>query len=165
MMVTEIKRNSWSRFCRKFNETNQLRHSTVMVKLRDDNEVEIDQGSPFMGIAITKKGRLIDSVELFTGQYDPDKLTEPLVAVKEPVRIVLEKDRDGMDNCLSVVSKDGTVAKVVLSGQKVAGQYRSLIEKLAYSMYEQRGFAPGNDVEDWLEAERKVKEIENQFVR
>jgi hypothetical protein len=32
-------------------------------------------------------------------------------------------------------------------------------------MYEQRGFTPGNDVEDWLEAERKVKEIELQFVR
>ena len=164
-MVTEIKRNNWSRFCGKFNETNQLRHATVRVKHRDDNEVEIDRGSPFMGIAITKKGRLIDGVELFTGQYDPDKLTEPLVAVKEPVRIVLEKDRDGMDNCLSVESKDGSVAKIVLSGEKVARQYHSLIEKLAYSMYERRGFTPGNDVEDWLEAERKVKEIELQFVR
>ncbi len=164
-MATEIKRNNWSRFCKKFNETNQLRHATVRVKHRNDNEVEIDRGSPFMGIAITKKGQLIDGVELFTGQYDPDKLTEPLVAVKEPVRIVLEKDGDGMDNCLSVESKDGSVAKIVLSGQKVAGQYHSLIEKLAYSMYERRGFTPGNDVEDWLEAERKVKEIELQFVR
>ena len=82
-----------------------------------------------------------------------------------PVRIVLEKDRDGMDNCLSVEGKDGTVAKIVLSGQKVARQYHSLIEKLAYSMYEHRGFTPGNDVEDWLEAERKVKEIELQFVQ
>ena len=164
-MAIEIKRNSWSRFCRKFNETNQLRHAMVRVKHRDDNEVEIDRGSPFMGIAITKKGRLIDGVELFTGQYDPDKLTEPLVAVKEPVRIVLEKDRDGMDNCLSVESKDGSVAKIVLSGEKVARQYHSLIEKLAYSMYERRGFTPGNDVEDWLEAERKVKEVELQFVQ
>jgi len=164
-MATEIKRNNWSRFCKKFNESNQLRHATVRVKHRDDNEVEIDRDSPFMGIAITKKGRLIDGVELFTDQYDPDKLTEPLVAVKEPVRIVMEKDRDGMDNCLTVVGKDDTVAKVVLSGQKVAKQYHSLIEKLAYSMYERRGFTPGNDVEDWLKAERKVKEIELQFIR
>ncbi len=165
MMGVEIKRNGWSRFCKKFNETNQLRHAAVRVKHRDDGEVAIDRGSPFMGIAIAKKGRLIDGVELFTGQSDPDKLTEPLVVVKEPVRITLEKDHNDMDNCLSVEGKDGTVAEVVLSGEKVAGQYHSLIQKLAYSMYERRGFTPGNDVEDWLEAEKKVREVELQFVR
>ena len=164
-MATEIKRINWSRFCKKFNESNQLRHATVRMKHRNNNEVEIDRGSPFVGIAITKKGRFIDGIELFTGQYDPDKLIEPLVAVKEPVRIVLEKDRDGIDNCLTVVGKDGSVAKVILSGQKVARQYHSLIEKLAYSMYERHGFTPGNDVEDWLEAERKVKEIKLQFIQ
>ena len=163
-MATEIKRSNWSRFCKKFNETNQLRHATVRVKLRGENEIEIDQNSPFMGVNIAKKGRLIDSVELFTGQRDLYKLTEPVAAIKEPARIMLEKDSNGMDNSLTIEGKDGTVARVVLSGEKIAGQYHSLIEKLAYSMYERRGFTPGNDVEDWLEAEKRVKEIELQFV-
>lgn len=164
-MATEIKRNSWSRFCRKFSVSNQSRCATVRIKHRDDNEVEVDRNSPFMGVAITKKGRLIDGVEFFTGHQDPNKLTEPFVAIKEPVRMVLEKDREGMDNCLSVEGKDGTVARVVLSGGKAAEQYHSVIEKLAYSMYERRGFTPGSDVADWLEAERKIKEIEIQFIR
>ena len=30
------------------------------------------------------------------------------------------------------------------------------ISELAYRRAEQRGFAPGNEVEDWLEAEREV---------
>ena len=31
-----------------------------------------------------------------------------------------------------------------------------LISELAYRRAEQRGFAPGGEVEDWLEAEREV---------
>jgi len=34
------------------------------------------------------------------------------------------------------------------------------IERLAYLLYEQRGGDPGDPVEDWLEAERRVKALE-----
>jgi hypothetical protein len=33
---------------------------------------------------------------------------------------------------------------------------RLRIERLAYQRSEQRGFAPGHEMEDWLEAEREV---------
>jgi len=35
---------------------------------------------------------------------------------------------------------------------------RELTEKLAYELYERRGRAPGRAVEDWLAAERIVRE-------
>ncbi|MFZ5979096.1 MAG: DUF2934 domain-containing protein [Candidatus Zixiibacteriota bacterium] len=38
------------------------------------------------------------------------------------------------------------------------------MEKVAYSMYEKRGYTPGNQETDWLEAERIVRETEAQFV-
>jgi len=164
-MATEIKRNTWSRFCRKFNETNQYRQATVCVQQRNQNEIEINRDCPFMGIAVTKKGRLIDGIEFFTAQYDPHKLYEPILVVKQPVRILLEKDENGMDNHLSVESKDGTVAHIDLSGERDSQRYYSVVEKLAYSIGERRGFAPGGDRDDWLEAERKIKEAELQFVQ
>jgi len=34
--------------------------------------------------------------------------------------------------------------------------YRELVELAAYYRAERRGFAPGGEVEDWLEAEREV---------
>ncbi len=34
---------------------------------------------------------------------------------------------------------------------------RDEIAKVAYSLYEKRGYAPGNDFVDWLEAEKIVK--------
>jgi hypothetical protein len=37
-----------------------------------------------------------------------------------------------------------------------AAERHSRICDLAYRRAEQRGFAPGNEVEDWLEAEREV---------
>ena len=163
-MGTEIKRNTWSRFCKKFNTTNQLRWATVSVKARGENETAISQDQPFMGIAITKKGRLIDGIELFAARYNPERLAEPVVTVKEPARLVLEKSPDGTDNRLMIQSKDGSVASVALTGETGPQQRQAFVEKLAYSMYERRGCTHGDHVHDWLEAERRVKETELQFV-
>jgi hypothetical protein len=35
---------------------------------------------------------------------------------------------------------------------------RSLTEKLAYELWEQRGRKPGHDVQDWLDAEKMAKQ-------
>ena len=37
-------------------------------------------------------------------------------------------------------------------------EFMQLVQKKAYELYEQRGGQPGNDLEDWLTAERLVKE-------
>lgn len=163
--MTEVKRNNWSRFCKKFNVSNQYRQTTVSVRRRNKNVIKISEHSPLMGITIAKRGRFIDGIDLFTAQHDPGRLAEPILSIKEPVRITLEKDDSGMDNRLSVESKDGSVASIVLLGEKDGRQYHTLVEKLAYSIGEHRGFAPGGDQEDWFEAERKIKETELQLIR
>ena len=163
-MTNEIKRNNWSRFCKKFNVTNQFRMVTVYVQKSDGREVILNQSSPFLGITLSKKGRFIDGVELFTGQADPDQISQPTVTVTKPVKVMLEKDSRGMDHNLAVESEDGTRVRVDFFGEKDLRQCQTLIEKVAYSMYEKRGFTTGNDVEDWLSAERKIREIEHQFV-
>ncbi len=35
---------------------------------------------------------------------------------------------------------------------------RDEIARVAYSLYEKRGYAPGNNFEDWLEAEKIVQQ-------
>lgn len=35
--------------------------------------------------------------------------------------------------------------------------YRSLVAKKAYELYAKRGYSHGNDLGDWLEAEKSVK--------
>jgi hypothetical protein len=163
-MATEVKKNTWSRFCKKFNQTNQYRPAKVTVKRRGQSEVDIDQNLLFMGLTLGKKGKLIDSIELFTAHYDPERLTEPIASLKQPVRLLIEKDADERDNSLWIEGKDGTVVKVDLSGEKTPLQQQMFVEKVAYALSERRGFAPGGDIDDWLEAERKVKETELQFV-
>jgi len=37
-------------------------------------------------------------------------------------------------------------------------EFMQLVQKKSYELYEKRGCQPGNDLEDWLEAERLVKE-------
>lgn len=37
-------------------------------------------------------------------------------------------------------------------------EFMQLVQKKAYELYEERGCQPGNDLEDWLTAERLVKE-------
>ena len=37
-------------------------------------------------------------------------------------------------------------------------EFMQLVQKKSYELYEKRGCQPGNDLEDWLNAERLVKE-------
>lgn len=41
-------------------------------------------------------------------------------------------------------------------GLEVRGAVRRMIEEAAYYKAERRGFAPGQEMDDWLEAEREI---------
>ena len=41
---------------------------------------------------------------------------------------------------------------------------RSLVQQVAYSIYERRGYTDGNDMGDWFEAEQKVRQAEKQLI-
>jgi len=163
-MDKEIKRNTWSRFCRKFTADNRYRPTKMRIKERSDGEMAMEM-HPFMGIALAKKGRLIDAVQLYTGRWDPQGVAEPVVTVKEPAMIRLEKDKTGRDSRLRIRGKDGTEVMLNMDGEKDLHQARELIEKVAYTMYERRGHAPGNDLDDWFEAEHRVREAEMQLAQ
>ena len=163
-MKVEIKRNNWGRFRKKFNTTNQYRQSRLSVRSRNRKEIEICHDTPFMGFAITKKGRLIDGVDFFACQHDPNNLSQPVLSLKEPVRIAAEKDEHGRDSLLTVESSDGAIVSVSLAGEKKPQQFYALVETMAYTLCEQRGFDPGHDMDDWCEAERRIRETEQQLV-
>jgi hypothetical protein len=157
-MKTEVKRSNWSRFCKRFTSLNQYRPVKVRIRRNGNKETEITTETPLMGIALTKRGRFIDGVELFTAQTDPDRLSRPAISIKEPVKIVSEKDKNKNDNWLMVEASDGTQVQIDLAGEKDFGQVHTVVEKLAYTMYERRGHQTGHDAEDWLEAERLITE-------
>ncbi|MFQ6007625.1 MAG: DUF2934 domain-containing protein [Candidatus Zixiibacteriota bacterium] len=164
-MAAEVNKNTWSRFFKKFNQTNQYRPAKVVVKQLGQTETNIDLNLLFMGLTIGKKGKRIDNVEIFTAQYDPERLAEPITSIKQPVRVVIEKDADKRDSSLWIEGMDGSVVKVDLSGEKTPQQQQMFVEKVAYALSERRGFAPGGEIDDWLEAEKRVKETELQFVK
>ena len=88
---------------------------------------------------------------------------EPILSIKQPEKIYIEKGTDGREQQITVKSKDGTEAKVEL-GNQYPECVQDLIRQVAYSIYEKRGGYHGNDADDWLKAEQKVKEAEKAFV-
>lgn len=162
-MKKEIKRNTWSKFCRKFSADNMLRGVKVRFNDRDQNDIQFSGEYPLMGITIEKKGRLIEGILFYAGWTSPDKVAQPILAVKEPDKIFVERDNDGLDTGLQIRTRDGGIAMIEL-GENVGGErFRDFVQKVAYSMYERRGYSDGNDMNDWLEAEKKVKEAEQMF--
>ncbi len=159
-MVKEVKKTVWAKFCKEFNQANQYRSANITIIDRNNHESELTGNLPFLGVSLQKKGRLIDSVEFFAGRWDPDKLTQPVLSIKEPEKMMLEKNPVGADDCLWVHTKDGSKARVELHGEKNPEMYRSLVEKVAYSIFERRGYSTGNDMNDWLQAEKLVKQTE-----
>ena len=159
-MIKEINRSYWSRFLKKFNSENQYRNVRVKVFDRHKKEVGNFENFPFIGTSIEKKGRLIDGVQVFTGRADADYLSEPLVSLKAPSKLIVENEKKDQD-CLKIFSKDGSLLQLFISGEKDPNHW---VEKVAYNMFEKRGYSQGNDQADWYEAERRVKECEKQFV-
>ena len=163
-MKTEVKRTYWSRFLKRFNSTNQYRPVSVRVKNGKD-EKQVSTDIPLIGVALSKKGRTIDGIDLFTTKTDPESLTRPTVSVKEPVKIIANTDKTKKDLSLYVEAKDGTKVTIELAAEGDSGRLRTCVEKLAYNIYEQRGHQTGHDVDDWLEAERLISDTANQLVR
>jgi hypothetical protein len=160
-MIKEIKRNTWSKFCRKFSSDNQFRWMKINMTDRSKNETRFDGDFPFMGLAIEKKGRLIDGLQLVAGWPDPDRVSQPILSIKQPAKVMLEEEKDGKVRALKVKSKDGTEAMIQLAGERNPSWF---VEKVAYSLYERRGYIHGNDIGDWFEAEEKVRQAETAFV-
>lgn len=163
-MDKEIKRNSWSKFCRKFSSDNQYRGVTIKFVDRHKKVVNVSDNLPFLGLALTKNGRLIDGFELFSEWGHVERVAAPVAAIKEPSKVKVGFDKNGRENSLVIESKDGSRLDIALTGEADNNRHRYLVEKVAYSMYEQRGYTPGSHESDWLEAERMVRETESQFV-
>lgn len=159
-MSKEIKRNDWSRFCRKFNQEHQ--HRSVNINVEKNGKKSVITSRPFVGLAISKKGRLIDGLKLCTLSNNPETLYEPSAVIKDPESIKLIKDDHGFDARLVIESKDGTTTRVELNGKsdREAG-----IRQVAYSLFERRGKTNGSDRQDWIEAEKRLSELEQEFTR
>ena len=162
IMTSEIKRNYWSRFCKKFNSANQYRPAVANIS-PDTGKTRKVRLQPFLGLSLSKKGRVIDGLQLITGCADPQTIAVPGLTIKEPEKIFLEKNENGIDARLKIQSKDGTEIQLELDGSREPMQAASLVEKLAYSIFEKRGHNPGDDKDDWFEAERRVRSVETEL--
>ncbi len=155
-MAKEIKRNSWSRFCRQFTSSNQY-HQTIIV-VDGNSEKRSVSIEPFMGMSLTKKGRFIDGIQVYSGGMTPEDVLDPVMKINDPDSIVLEKDDNGRDRFLHITSKDGTKVRLKISNDCEEQGYKNLTEKIAYTMFERRGYTIGNDMGDWLDAEKHVQQ-------
>jgi len=162
-MKKEIKRNTWAKFFRKFSAENMLREANISFKDEARNQIDFSGEYPLMGLTLEKKGRLIDGIMLHAGMTIPEKLTHPILSIKDPKTVVLEKTKDGSDARLQVRTKNGGIATIELNGDSDGDRVGDFVRKVAYSMYERRGYTHGDHVGDWIEAEKKVREVEQQF--
>lgn len=163
-MDKEIKRNSWLHFCKKFSSDNQYREITIKFIDRHKKIVNVIEHQPLLGLSLTKKGRLIDGFQLYSEWGHVERVAAPVAAIKEPKRVKVGLDQNGREHILMIESEDGSRIDIELYGDRDENRQRGLVEKVAYSMYEKRGYTPGNQETDWLEAERIVRETEAQFV-
>jgi len=163
-MTTDVKRNNWSRYLKRFNESNRFRRANVTVRRKGNKVTVLQTDTSLLGLVLTRKGRVIDGIALFTAHWDPQQLNEPVVAITGLVGIRQEKDAGGTITGVRMEASDGSVVTLELTGAAASERPRELVEKIAYTMYEQRGAAHGRDLDDWIEAERTIDHIERSLV-
>lgn len=160
-MATEIKRTDWGRFCKKFNTSNQFRPMRLTIS---ETSHDPNWQAPFLGITLNVKGKSIDGVSIFAGNGNSEQIGAPMLVISNPAKILLEKDGDDHDSILTIRCKDGRTVRLELQGEKNPYLEGELVRQAAYSLYERRGKSHGNDWNDWFEAERRLRDLEEQLV-
>ncbi len=156
-MSQEIKRTNWSRFIKRFNTHNLYRPVRLTFSPDNSHSSELSDRSLFLGFSLTRAGRRIDGLEIYTGVSDPERLGRPAVSVQGLVQIDELTDDEGNRIGLTIASESGQAVRVTFDGEPLPQQV--LIEKLAYSLYERRGAHHGADLTDWYEAEQAVRQV------
>ena len=162
-MTNNIKRNNWSRFCRKFSTTNQFNNAEVQQMGSMSEQENRSQQFSFVGMALKKEGRLIDGVQLFGATSDAKSTTIPVVTITNPKEISVERDKNGTDRKLIIKSGDGKKVTIIMHNGVESDNRQKLIEKTAYSIFESRGHSHGDDQNDWQQAERLIEEVVSTF--
>ncbi len=162
-MIKEIRRGQWAQFFRKFNADNQYRQVHITYKESNTNKEISLENRPFIGLGLEKKGRFIEGIQFFAGRGDAIDIAEPILAIKDPERIIVEKDNLGHDFRMTIKTKDSYEIVAIL-GPHDYKQVKNLIEEVAYSIYVKRGGLHGADTDDWQQAEKKVYETVAAFV-
>lgn len=157
-MANEITRSTWKQFLKRFSSKNRYR--SFRVKTNGEVLNLLANDSLFLGFGLRKKGRFINGVSLYAGIADSGKIAEPVLTIDDPKSISLEKDVRGQESHLLIQSKDGSQTRFEIAGGKDVSQPDNLIKRVAYKLYEKRGNQHGNDIADWLDAEQRVKEVE-----
>ena len=162
-MIKEIRGGQWAQFLRRFNAENQYRQVHITYKESDTNKEISLENRPFIGLALEKKGRFIEGIQFFAGRGDASNIAEPILTIKDPERIMVEKDNLGHDFRMTIKTKDSYEIVAIL-GPHDYKQVKNLIEEVAYSIYVKRGGLHGADTDDWQQAEKKVYETVAAFV-
>ena len=163
-MFKPIPRSDWARFCRKFNQDNRFRSAKVRL---DDGRRTVQAAScqPLIGLSLAKRGRNIDGIQLYIGRADAESPAEPIITIRGPQDMEVEADASGTTTGLKITAQDGTHTTIALEGQQPKEGYRQLVEKVAYDLYERRGYTHGNDFGDWFEAEKRIDRIAESLVK
>ena len=163
-MTNPIKRNNWSRFCRRFSTTNQFCEAEVKLMGSTTEPDDESHRFSFIGMALKKEGRLIDGVQLFGATAAAQPVAEPIVTITNPKEILVERDQDGIDQRLTIRSANGKGVSIVIHDSSNSDSRQKLVEKTAYSLYENRDHSQGDDLQDWQEAERRLSKTASLFV-
>lgn len=160
MPQKEVARSSWARFCKQFSAQNQYRPAAIVT---GDGQVELGPQHPLLGVSLTKKGRLIDGIQIVAAGSDADQIAEPVFELKEPGKIVVEKDKQGRPLRVEFQGQNSSGIKLELLGDPDGDAKQALVEKIAYNLHERRGQTHGAHFDDWVEAERRLQAAESRL--
>jgi hypothetical protein len=160
MPQKEVARSSWARFCKQFSAQNQYRPAAL---LTSNGQVELGPHHPLLGVSLTKKGRLIDGIQILAAGADAEQIAEPVFELKEPGKILVEKDKQGRPLRVEFQAQNNSGVKLEFHGDPDSGAKQALVEKIAYNLHQRRGQTHGAHFDDWVEAERRLQAIESQL--
>ncbi|MEZ0328200.1 MAG: DUF2934 domain-containing protein [Dissulfuribacterales bacterium] len=154
-----IVKGEWSTFLKDFNRQNQCRRFDLM---EGDNLNA--SGAVFLGIVYEPNA---NKIEIYAGESNPAEPGRLVHSVESPRAVYLVKDDDLQDPLVGL-NIQGPSGNPMVSLQFHAVSVQEVMTNwttgIAYSIYLSRDMQEGDELRDWFEAERIIKNTLERFI-
>lgn len=154
-----IVKGEWSTFLKDFNRQNQCRRFDLM---EGDNTNA--SNAIFLGIVYEPHP---NKIEIYVGESTPSEPGRLVHAVESPRAVYLVRD-DDLPNPLVGLNIQGPPGSPMVSLQFHTVSPQDVMTQwttgIAYSIYLTRNIHEGDELQDWFEAERIIKNTLERFI-
>ena len=157
--MKEIKKQQWSRLCGDISSEYRFARTRVLNTDANGNSTTEQHTAPLSHLSLARRKGKISAFEVSLCEIRNGSPATSTISIGTPFRILRNPSSEDETETIEIYNEDGLKLILQIFGRTIEDSYGALVEKMAYTLAEVRGFVPGHEQEDWFRAEKLVRKV------